>query len=80
MKFMKEQEHEILQLESGELVLKKYPNAIGEVMLYDGSLRLAISPQIFDKIKPHIIPLLESALDDVTFDAHVKDWLLKGDK
>lgn len=51
MKFMKEQDYEILQLESGELVLKKLKDCRGEIMLYDGSFRIGLNPELWDKMK-----------------------------
>lgn len=63
MKFMKEQEYEILKLESGELVIKQYQNSIGEIMFYDGSLRIAITPETWDRVKTIIIDLIDNALE-----------------
>lgn len=59
MKFMKEQDHEILKLEGGELCLKAYPDAIGEIMLYDGSFRIAINSRTWDLIKSHAVYIID---------------------
>lgn len=75
MKFMKEQEHEILKLEGGELILKKFPNAIGEVMLYDGSFRIAINPETWNIMKNHAIEIVDVKLkrysEDNTIQNHI---------
>lgn len=65
MKFMKEQEHEILKLETGELVFRPYPNSIGEVMLYDGSLRIAINDTVWNtEMEKIIVDLLRDRLQN----------------
>lgn len=63
MKFMKEQEHEILKLETGELVIKAYEGAIGEIMFYDGSFRLALKSENWKGMKRVVINLIDDALE-----------------
>lgn len=59
---MKEQELEILKLESGELVIKKLNDSIGEIMFYDGSFRMALNPMIWAKMKDLIMDYLDEEM------------------
>ena len=72
---MKEQEHELLTLSHGELVLKKFPNAIGELMLYDGSFRIAINPETWEIMKKHAVEVVDAKLEQYSKDNKIQNHI-----
>lgn len=71
--------HKIFKYRDGSARFIPYDNSIGEIMLYDGSFRLALSKEIWDKMETVVIDLLKKKLDDDwnkrhQFDSHVLDF------